>query len=231
MIQGLTTTGSNDCFVLVNNYPSGLSYTCTGPSVRFRVPEDSDCHMKGITLCVVYSSTFENMETECLVGVLIINYTKFTISLYKRDTIMSFNDEDWQGVKSNLGAGDNMEIFVALGNGMTVKETGVHLVHGQSSTMEVESSMTMEVEQSIMVKMEPLPEVEVQTQPNVKIDPSPEEEVQSSLDVKNEASLIIQNEPSLEPSLTVQDESSPKPNENIFAKLGKRVGKCVCLKL
>ena len=231
MIQGLTTSGSNDCCVSVDSYPSGLSYKCTGPSVRFRVPEDSDCCMKGINLRVIYSSTFESMATECLIGVSIINYTKLTFNLYKRDTVMSFNDEDWQGVKSNLGAGDNVAIFVALGHGMTVKETRVHLVHGQSSTMEVESSMTMEVEQSIMVKMEPLPEVEVQAQPNVKIDPSPEEEVQSSLDVKNEASLVIQNEPSLEPSLTVQDESSPKPNENIFVKLGKRVSKCVCLKL
>jgi hypothetical protein len=204
MIQGLTTGGSGDCILPVDNYPSGSSsYTCIGPSARFGVPEDIDCCMKGITLRVVYSSTSENMATECLVGVLIINYTKFTMDIYKRDTVMSFNDEDWQGVKSNLGAGDNVGIFVALGHGFTVKETTVYLIHGQSSTMETESSITIEVEQSIMEKMEPLPEVEVQTPANVKTEPSPEEEVQPSLNVKIESSLIVQNGLSPEPSFIV----------------------------
>ncbi|WJX63623.1 hypothetical protein P8452_48486 [Trifolium repens] len=201
--QGLTTSGSGDCFLPVDNYPSGSSfYTCTGPSVHFRVPEDSDCCMKGITLCVVS----ENMSSECLVGVLIINYTKLTMDIYKQDTVMSFNDEDWQDVKSNLGAGDNVGIFVVLGHGFTVKETAVYLIHGQSSTMGIESSITMEVEKSIMVKMEPLPEVELQTPPNVKIEPSsPEDEVR--------------------PSHIVQ-----QPNKSIFVNFAKRVCKCACLK-
>ncbi|GAU31721.1 hypothetical protein TSUD_215220 [Trifolium subterraneum] len=226
MIQGLTTSGSGDCFLPVDNYHSRsssyTSYTCIGPLVRFRVPEDSDCCMKGITLCVVYSSTSENMSSECLIGVFIINYTKLTMDIYKQDTVMSFNDEDWQDVKSNLGPGDNVGIFVVLGNGFTVKETAVYLIQGQSSTMEIESSITREVEQSIMVKMEPLPEVEVQTPPNVKTEPSPEEELQPS--------LIVQNEPSSAPARIVQNEPLPQPNKSIFVKFAKRVGKCVCLK-
>ncbi|MCI16423.1 TMV resistance protein N [Trifolium medium] len=123
--------------------------------------------MKGITLCVVYSSTLENMATECLTSVLIINYTKFTIQIYKRDTIMSFNDEDWQGVVSNLGVGDNVEIFVAFGHGLMVKETGVYLIYGQSTAMGIESS--------IIVEVEPILEVEVQVQPSpdVKNEPLP----------------------------------------------------------
>ncbi|RHN39436.1 hypothetical protein MtrunA17_Chr8g0343781 [Medicago truncatula] len=79
--------------------------------------------MKGIILCVVYSSTSENMGPECLTGVLIINYTKCTIQIYKRDAVMSFNDEDWKNVTSNLGPGDDVEIFVSFGNRLIVKKT------------------------------------------------------------------------------------------------------------
>jgi hypothetical protein len=83
--------------------------------------------MKGITLCVLYSSAPGNMANECLTSVLIIgiNYTKLVIHIYKQDTVMSFNDEGWKGVVSNLGVGDNVEIFVAIGHVLTVKETTV----------------------------------------------------------------------------------------------------------
>lgn len=198
IIQGLTTS---DFFLPGDNYPSWLAYTCEGPSVLFQVPEDNDCCMKGITLCVVYSSKPETMATECLTSILIINYTKFTIQIYKRDTVMSFNDEDWQGVISNLGVGDNVEIFIAFGHGLTVKETAVYLIYGESTAIEVEAS--------IDVKMEPLPEVNVQ--------PSLEGKVQPSSDVKMEPSLAIKNEP------------LAKPRKKIFIRLAKRVRECLCL--
>ncbi|MCI05701.1 TMV resistance protein N, partial [Trifolium medium] len=140
MIQGLTTNDSGEIFLPGDNYPSWLAYTGEGPSVHFQVPEDSDRCMKGITLCVVYSSTSENMATDCLASVLIINYTKFNIHIYKRDTLMSFNDEDWKKVKSNLGPGDNVEIYVvAFGHELIVKETAVYLIYDQSITMEIDA--------------------------------------------------------------------------------------------
>jgi len=113
--------------------------------------------MKGIALCIVYSSTLENMGTECLTSVLIINHTKFTIQIYKRDTIMSFNNEDWQGVASNLGVGDNVEIFVAFGHGLTIKETAVYLIYGQSTTMEIEPILEVAAQPSPGVEIELLP--------------------------------------------------------------------------
>jgi hypothetical protein len=137
MLQGLTTN-SSDSFLLADNYPSWLADKSEGPSVLFQVPEDSDRYMKGITLCVLYSSTHENLATECLPSVLIINYTKFTIQIYKRDTVMSFNDEDWQSMVSNLGVGDNVEIFVAIGHGLTVKETAVYLIYDPSTNAKME---------------------------------------------------------------------------------------------
>ena len=82
-MQELRTNDSIDSFLPGDNCPFWLAYTCVGPSVYFQVPEDSVCGMKGITLCVVYSSTLKNIGTECLTSVLIINYTKFTIQIYK----------------------------------------------------------------------------------------------------------------------------------------------------
>ncbi|KEH19080.1 disease resistance protein (TIR-NBS-LRR class), putative [Medicago truncatula] len=137
--QGLTTNDSGDFSLPGDNYPSWLAYTGEGSSVNFQVPEDSDCCLKGITLCVVYSSTPENMVAECLNGVLITNYTKCTIQAYKRDTLSSFNDEDWQGVVSNLGVGDKVEIIVVFGDGLIVKKTTVYLIYDQSITIEVDT--------------------------------------------------------------------------------------------
>jgi len=84
--------------------------------------------------------------------VLIINYTKCTLHIYKRDTVMSFNDEDWQSVISNLAVGDNVGIFVAFGHGLTVKKTVVYLTYGQSSAMQIEPSITVEVKPSSDIK-------------------------------------------------------------------------------
>jgi hypothetical protein len=221
MIQGLTTN-FGDSFLPGDNYPSWLAYKGEGSSVLFQVPEDSDCCLKGITLCVLYSSTPENLATECLTNVLIINYTKFTIHIYKRDKIMSFNDEDWQGVVSNLGAGDNVEIFVAIGHGLTVKETAAYLIYDQSDATEVEPLTS--------TKIEPLREMEVQPSRSVKTEASAEEDVQPSPNVKTESSS---EEPSpdvkMEPSLVVSNEPSPKKNIKIFTRLAKRVRQCLCL--
>jgi len=223
MIQGLATK-SSDYFLPGDNYPSWLAYTGEGPSVFFQVPEDSDCCMKGITLCVLYSSILENLATECLISVFIINYTKFTIQIYKQDTIMLFNDVDWEGVASNLGVGDNVEIFVAIGHGLTVKEMAVYLIYDQSNAMEIEPSINVDVEPSTNLKMDSL--LEVQSSPNLKTEPSPVEEVQPSSDVKMVPfSLDVKTEP----SLVVKNEPIPKPNDKIFIRLAKRVGECLCL--
>ncbi|KAJ1427900.1 hypothetical protein SESBI_09285 [Sesbania bispinosa] len=92
------------------------------------------------------------------------------MQIYKQDTVKSFNDEDWQGVITNLGPGDTVGIIVALGHGLIVKETAVYLISDQSITMEIESSSIMEVEPSANMKLEPLPEVDVQRSPNVKME-------------------------------------------------------------
>jgi hypothetical protein len=147
MIQGLTSNSSSNFFLPVANHSSWLACIGEGPSAQFQVPKNIDCHMEGIILRVVYSSTSENIGDECFAGVLIINCTKCTIHVYKRDTIMSFNGEDWKNVTSNLGPGDDVKIYVAFKHGLIVKKTIVYLISGQSIVVKVDDP-NMEMEPS-----------------------------------------------------------------------------------
>jgi hypothetical protein len=211
-IQGLTTNNSSDLFLPGGDYPSWLAYAGKGPSTLFQVPDDIDRHMKGIALSVVYSSTSENAGAECLTSVLTINYTKCTIQIYKRDTVTSFNDEDWKGLTSNLEPGDEVEIFVAFGHGLIVKETTVYLVYDQSITTEFEQSIILDVEPSTNFEMDLSEEVNLQPSPDVK------DEDEASTDVKTNLSPVMKMKP------------SPKPNKSILTRLPKRMGACLCLK-
>ncbi|KAL2576400.1 hypothetical protein AAZX31_16G078000 [Glycine max] len=134
----LATNVACDVSLPADNYPFWLAHTSEGHSVYFTVPED--CRLKGMILCVVYLSTPEIMASECLISVLIVNYTKCTIQIHKRDTVISFNDEDWQGIISHLGPGDEVEIFVTFGHRLVVKKTAVYLTYGESIDMEIEPS-------------------------------------------------------------------------------------------
>ncbi|KAH1069157.1 hypothetical protein GLYMA_03G087500v4 [Glycine max] len=137
--EGMATSESCDVFLPGDNYPDWLAYMDEGYSVYFTVPDY--CGMKGMTLCVVYISTPEIMATESLVSVLIVNYTKCTIQIHKRDTVISFNDVDWQGIISHLGPGDKVEIFVIFGNGLVIKKTSVYLMCDESINRETEPSL------------------------------------------------------------------------------------------
>ncbi|XP_027337076.1 TMV resistance protein N-like [Abrus precatorius] len=138
--EGLTNNEPCDVILPGDNYPYWLAHTGEGHSVFFIVPQDSCNRMKGMTVCVVYSSPPENMAAEYLISIMIVNYTKCTIQIFKRDTAISFNDEDWQGIVSHLGSGDNVEIFVNFGHGLFVKKTALYLMYNESTDVKVEPS-------------------------------------------------------------------------------------------
>ncbi|XP_052724853.1 disease resistance protein RUN1 isoform X2 [Vigna angularis] len=114
------------------NDPYCMAHMGEGHSVSFVVPEDGD--MKGMILCVVYLSTSKIIEPE-FTTVVIVNYTKCKLQIHNHGTIISFKDEDWHGIMSNLESGDNVEIFVNFGNGLVVKNTTVYLICGESKNM------------------------------------------------------------------------------------------------
>ena len=130
MLQGLTTSESSDVFLPSDNDPYWFAHMGEGHSVFFTVPED--CRMKGMTLCVVYLSTPESKAIEYLISVLMVNYTRCTIQIFKRDTVISFNDVDWHDIISHSGPGDKVEIYVIFGHGLVVKKTAVYLMCDES---------------------------------------------------------------------------------------------------
>ncbi|KAK7286759.1 hypothetical protein RJT34_21982 [Clitoria ternatea] len=136
--KGLTANGSTDFFLPNDNFRYCISHTGEGNSVLFKVPHISDWFMKGMVLSVVYSWTTVKTVDNCLISIFIVNHTKCTIQIYKQDTAKSFNDEDWQGILSNLGLDDKVQICVAFGHGLTVKWTTVYQIYDTSVNMEKE---------------------------------------------------------------------------------------------
>ncbi|XP_052724854.1 disease resistance protein RUN1 isoform X3 [Vigna angularis] len=133
-LKSVQPTVSKSCDVSLPgvNDPYCMAHMGEGHSVSFVVPEDGD--MKGMILCVVYLSTSKIIEPE-FTTVVIVNYTKCKLQIHNHGTIISFKDEDWHGIMSNLESGDNVEIFVNFGNGLVVKNTTVYLICGESKNM------------------------------------------------------------------------------------------------
>ncbi|XP_047154414.1 disease resistance protein RPV1-like [Vigna umbellata] len=119
-----------------DNDPYWLAHRGEGHSVSFTVPQNRV--LKGMALCVVYLSNPEILTTECFRSVLIVNYTKCTLQMHNHGMVIIFNDIDWQGIISNLGSGDKVDIFVIFGHGLLVKRTIVYLICGESNDIQKE---------------------------------------------------------------------------------------------
>jgi len=135
MIQVFASSESCDVSLPGDNLPYWLAHMGDGHSVYFTVPQDRV--VKGMALCVVYLSTFEIIEPE-LITVLIVNYTKCTCQIHNHGTVISFNNEDWPDIMSNLGSGDKVEIFVSFGHDLMVKNTTVYLICSEANDLEKE---------------------------------------------------------------------------------------------
>ncbi|KAK7244592.1 hypothetical protein RIF29_39416 [Crotalaria pallida] len=138
--QGLAAGGLSDFSLPSDNHPYWLTHSSEGNSILFEVPQVGDYCLKGMVLCILYSSAPENKAEECLSGVLIINHTKDFIQLYKRDTVMSMDDEEWQSIVSNLAPHDKVEIVVPFGHKLNVNKTALYLIYCESTDGSMEPS-------------------------------------------------------------------------------------------
>lgn len=133
-----TTDETGDSFVLVcDNNSDWLSFCCKGCSVIFEVPEMKGHNLKRIMLRVVYSSSPHNITSTGFQNVLLINYTKTIIQVYKRDTLTSLEDEEWQNITSNLEPGNRVEVMVVFEEGFVVEKTTMYLLY-EEETIEKE---------------------------------------------------------------------------------------------
>ncbi|XP_012572962.1 disease resistance protein RPP2A isoform X3 [Cicer arietinum] len=131
--------GTWDSFFLFDDNKSDwLTFSCKGCSIIFDVPAIKGSNLKSMMLFVVYYSSPDNIASDGCKGVLIINYTKATILAYKRDTLTSFEDEDWKSITSNLETGNRVEVMVVFGEGFIVEKTTVSLLYDEPVDKEME---------------------------------------------------------------------------------------------
>ncbi|KAL1368568.1 hypothetical protein HN51_022717 [Arachis hypogaea] len=124
ILQGLMTTTNE----FSDKY--WLTFGSKGSSVVFEVPQMNGCNLKAVTLRILYSSSSETILSECLKNVLIINYTKSTIQVYKQDTLASLEDEEGKTITSHIEPGNKVEILL-VGYKFIVKRTTVYLIYDE----------------------------------------------------------------------------------------------------
>ncbi|KAI5413575.1 hypothetical protein KIW84_057952 [Lathyrus oleraceus] len=131
ILQNMDVNGSGGCLFPNDSYPDWLTFNSEGSSVTFKVPRVEGRNLKTM-MCIVYTSTLDNITEDGLKNVLVNNYTKATIQLYKREALLSFNDEESQRVVSSLEPGNKVEVVVVFDNNFIVKKIAVYLVYDKA---------------------------------------------------------------------------------------------------
>ncbi|RDX86503.1 TMV resistance protein N, partial [Mucuna pruriens] len=127
ILQSMTT--SDQGYLLPDDcYPNWLTFNNEGSSIIFEIPLVNGHNLKTMMCHVNYSSP-ENIISDGLKNLLVINHSKTTIQLYKRDALTSFEDEDWHKVISNIEFGNKVEIVVVFGNKLIVNKTTIYLLY------------------------------------------------------------------------------------------------------
>ncbi|WJX70667.1 hypothetical protein P8452_54747 [Trifolium repens] len=137
ILQNMTVDGYGGVLLPSDSYPYWLTFNCKGSSVIFEVPQLEGRNLKTI-MCIVYSSTPENIGSDGLKNVMVKNYTKATIQLFKYEALVSFEDEEGQRLVSSIEPGNKMEIVVVFENNFIVMKTAIYLIYDEpiGETME-----------------------------------------------------------------------------------------------
>jgi len=138
ILQNMDVNRSGGCLLPGDSYPNWLTFTSEGSSVTFEVPQVEGRNLKTM-MCIVYTSTPGNVTSSGLKNVLVKNYTKATIQLYKSEALVSFEYEEGLRVVSSIEPGNKVEVVVVFENSFIVKKTVVYLVYDEpvSKTMEL----------------------------------------------------------------------------------------------
>jgi len=96
--------------------------------VTFEIPQVNGRNLKTM-MCHIHYSSSDNITSDGLQNLLVINHTKTTIQLYKRNALASFEDEEWQRVLSNIEPGNKVQIVVVFCSRLTVNKTTIYLLY------------------------------------------------------------------------------------------------------
>ncbi|KAL2337845.1 hypothetical protein Fmac_012291 [Flemingia macrophylla] len=126
----LQNKSSGECDYLPpgDNHPDWLTFNSEGSSVIFEVPQVDGRNLKTM-MCHIHFSSPDNTKSCGLINLLVINHTKNTIQVHKRDALSSCDNEKWQKVLSNTESGNKVEIVVVYERKLIVKRTTVYLIY------------------------------------------------------------------------------------------------------
>ncbi|XP_014629005.1 disease resistance protein RUN1 isoform X3 [Glycine max] len=129
ILQNMTTSdGGGGCLLPGDSYPDWLTFNSEGSSLTFEIPQVNGRNLKKM-MCHVHYSSPENITSDGLKNLLVINHTKAIIQLYKRNALVSFEDEEWQGVLSKIEPGNKVQIVVVFWSKLTVYKTTIYLIY------------------------------------------------------------------------------------------------------
>jgi hypothetical protein len=112
-----------------DDHPFWLTFDSKGSSVKFPVPHQvKECKLK-TNMCAVNSSIPDNIASDGLKNVVLINYTKATALLLKKEALDSFEDEELQSLVSSIESGNSVQVAVVFENNVIVKNTTIYLVY------------------------------------------------------------------------------------------------------
>jgi len=123
---------SGGCLLPGDSYPNWLTFISEGSSVKFEVPQEEGRNLKTM-MYIVYTSTPGNVTSSGLKIMLLKNYTKAIIQLYKSEALVSFEDEEGERVVSSIEPGIKVEVVFVFENDFIVKKTVVYLVYDEPS--------------------------------------------------------------------------------------------------
>ncbi|CAK8533393.1 unnamed protein product [Lathyrus sativus] len=132
ILQNMDVNESDGCFLPGDNYPNWITFFGSETSsVTFQVPQVEERNLNTM-MCVVYTSTPDDIASDGhLKSVLVKNYTKSTIQLYKRETLASLEDEEGRRIVLSMEPGNKVEVVFVFEDGFIVKKIAVYLVYDE----------------------------------------------------------------------------------------------------
>ncbi|RZC19154.1 hypothetical protein D0Y65_006114 [Glycine soja] len=100
VLSSFWNTATSDgvgCLLPGDSYPDWLTFNSKGSSVTFEIPQVKGRNLKKM-MCHVHYSSQENITSDGLKNLLVINHSKAIIQLYKRNALVSFEDDEWHGL-------------------------------------------------------------------------------------------------------------------------------------
>ncbi|CAK8533395.1 unnamed protein product [Lathyrus sativus] len=141
ILQNMNVNESDVCFLPGDNYPNWITFHSETSSVTFQVPQVEERNLNTM-MCVVYTCTLDGIASDGhLKSVLVKNYTKSTIQLYKRETLASLEDdfsEEGRRIVLSMEPGNKVEVVFVFENSFIVKKIAVYLVYDEPVGEELE---------------------------------------------------------------------------------------------